>query len=708
MEAGLQCVAPVDPLAFEPGVVLTTYFSPEPISVVPVSPKMSAVLPPASGLTQEPPIQHPATPQEGEEEEEECLVDSQPICFSENPFLVANRKGKGRPPQERILSGPPVGYGKQGQLKTWQYTKAPSTDAQRTDSPIRDVSYSPSSQPPSVKQHSSPAQPAAGRETRFASIHFTSNATPKDNSSTKPGVIQPMSRMRQTASPVSQDGHSSPNPFQHGPSPINSQTSPRAPSPDTIEEFPINIKQAYKAFAAVPHSLAVLEPPQDKFGQRNNVHPVQPSPESDGGDDVFTDEVEVDGGSDSVFPRPSLASEDYATLAAVPRLSRPTVEFKTPSPMGRNSPEQRSFRDRQKYFEIDVKQQTPDNKPKPRVSLVGEDDLKKMREEEAKRFDQCARDYLLDEEEEEEEDLAKQVAAMKASGKVLLDGVEYKVESVGGNNSHAATPPRMCATPPSYNSTPPSYCGTSGPSSIDGRGDSQRNSMEETFRLDQRPNSMTGLVPMYPGVESAAPIRTAKAERRHQDRLRMQSPELAIASDKELSPAEKRALEAEKRAMWRAARPYGLEEDVRQYEQDLAKRLYQSRVRASQASANTNPNPSSSSSSFQPRMKSLEQDALKAQMVIAKSKENKKRSTLDQLVESPSPAPTPSPTPLDDISPRGVTSPGRLSLSEKKFDYRQFAAIPSSKPVYNIESPDTADNMRYIDDGSSNPGDFLG
>ncbi|XP_062377273.1 protein scribble homolog isoform X18 [Sardina pilchardus] len=403
--------------------------------------------------------------------------------------------------------------------------RAPSADAQRTDSPIGDASYSPSSQP--------------------ASIHFTSNATPKDNSSTKPGVIQPMSRMRQTASPVSQDGHSSPNPFQHGPSPISSQTS-------------------------------------DKFGQRNNVHPVQPSPE-------------------------------------------------TPSPMGRNSPEQRSFRDRQKYFEIDVKQQTPDNKPKPRVSLVGEDDLKKMREEEEKRFVQCARDYLLDEEEEEEEDLAKQVAAMKASGKVLLDGVEYKVESVSGNSSHLATPPRMCATPPSYNSTPPSYCGTSGPSSIDGRGDSQRNSMEETFRLDQRPNSMTGLVPMYPGVESGAPIRTAKAERRHQDRLRMQSPELAVASDKELSPAEKRALEAEKRAMWRAA-----------------------------------------------RMKSLEQDALKAQMVIAKSKENKKRSTLDQLVESPSPAPTPSPTPLDDISPRGVTSPGRLS-------------------------PDTADNMRYIDDGSSNP-----
>lgn len=53
----------------------------------------------------------------------------------------------------------------------------------------------------------------------------------------------------------------------------------------------------------------------------------------------------------------------------------------SPFPSGKASPEQRSFRDRQKYFEIDVKQQTPE-KPKARVSLVGEDDLKKMREEE--------------------------------------------------------------------------------------------------------------------------------------------------------------------------------------------------------------------------------------------------------------------------------------------------------------------------------------
>uniref|UniRef100_A0A8D3DUT5 Protein scribble homolog n=1 Tax=Scophthalmus maximus TaxID=52904 RepID=A0A8D3DUT5_SCOMX len=315
----------------------------------------------------------------------------------------------------------------------------------------------------------------------------------------------------------------------------------------------------------------------DPYGVRNNFHPMQLSPES-------------------------------------------------PSPSGKDSPEQRSFRDRQKYFEIDVKQQTPE-KPKPRVSLVGEDDLKKMREEEGMKFEQRAQEYLLDEDEEdEEEDLAKHVAQMKVTGKVLLDGVEYNVEPV-------STPPQHCSTPPSYNVTPPSYCGSSGPSSVDGKGDSQRNSLEESFRLEQRPNSMSGLIPVYPG-ESAAPIRTAKAERRHQERLRMQSPELAVALDKDLSPAEKRALEAEKRAMWRAA-----------------------------------------------RMKSLEQDALKAQMVIAKSRDGKKRGTLDQLTESPSPAPTPSPTPLEELSPRGLTSPGRLVRPAADPEAEVAAQLPATSAL---------------------------
>ncbi|XP_035980711.1 protein scribble homolog isoform X3 [Fundulus heteroclitus] len=616
-----------------------------------------------------------ASGEEEEEEEEECLVDSQPMCFNENPFLVANRKGKGRPPAEQILSGPPVGYGRQGKLQPWLFSKAPSSDYGRTDSPVREAPYSPTIQP--------------------ANIHYTATPTAKDStsSSTRPGAIQPVGRVWPSGSPGTPERRS-PNPFQHGPSPFNSQTSPRAPSPSSPDEFPMNVKQAYKAFAAVPRSLAVLEPPQDLYGVRNNFPPKQPSPEPALNDDVFDDRSDGQEGGGRVSPRASLSSDrrEYMSLAAVPRFSRTSADPQSPARLGgKSSPEQRSFRDRQKYFEIDVKQQTPE-KPKPRVSLVGEDDLKKMREEEERRFEQRAREYLMDEDEEdEEEDLAKQVEHMKATGKVLLDGVEYKVESV-------STPTQKC-------STPLSYSGSSGPSSVDGKADSQRNSLEDGFRPEQRPNSMTGLISAYPG-ESAAPIRTAKAERRQQERLRMQSPELTLAPDRDLSPAEKRALEAEKRAMWRAARPYGLEEDVRQYEQDLAKRLYQARVRASQGAA-PQPHASSSSSSSaasQLRMKSLEQDALKAQMVIAKSRDGKKRGgALDQLTESPSPAPTPSPTPMEELSPRALTSPGRLSLSSKKFDYRQFAAIPSSKPVYDIQTPDAAEEVQYID-SSTNAG----
>lgn len=46
------------------------------------------------------------------------------------------------------------------------------------------------------------------------------------------------------------------------PHPAPSSLQPRAPSPTSPVEFPMNVKQAYKAFAAVPRSLAVLEPPQ--------------------------------------------------------------------------------------------------------------------------------------------------------------------------------------------------------------------------------------------------------------------------------------------------------------------------------------------------------------------------------------------------------------------------------------------------------------
>ncbi|XP_052643979.1 protein scribble homolog isoform X35 [Harpia harpyja] len=507
--------------------------------------------------------------------------------------------------------------------------KAPAGES-GTGNSRREAPYSPSNQ-----QTPAAPRPAhlSGRETRFASINFITSQD-ESKSQTKPGVIQPLSRVRQNAASHNSEDGDSPNPFQQPELCFNIQNSQKPPSPPSPDEIPINVKQAYKTFAAVPLSHPLLET-QELPGQTSTEN------------------------------------------------SKTAPEVATHSPSGLHSPEQRSFRERQKYFEIEVKQQQMDKPPK-RVSLVGEDDLKKMKEEEARKLQQ--KRTLLLEEEAEEDEMAKQVPEMSMQSSVIIEGVEYKIERLNGRSIQAPA---------------------TRPSEVNENSSSQRNSLEEGIKPEQRTNSMSGLSPLYLGAgDPVAPVRTAKAERRHQERLRMQSPELPSGQEKELSPAERRALEAEKRAMWRAARSSALEDSIKQYEQDLARKLYQSRQWAPAPGARpaqmSSPMQSHASripgSGSQSRMKSLEQDALKAQMVIAKSKEGKKRSTLEQLAESPSPVPTPSPTPLEDCSPRNVTSPGRLSMSEKKFDYREFAAIPSSKPVYEIQSPDAADDLRYIDD----------
>ncbi|KAG9471636.1 hypothetical protein GDO78_013971 [Eleutherodactylus coqui] len=434
------------------------------------------------------------------------------------------------------------------------------------------------------------------------------------------------------------------------------------------------IKLDYKTLAALPSSGLPKgnRTPSGDFttGNKRDV-PSSPSPSPSN-----TQQASINflSQGDSRPTTPSSPSDGlhastrqvYKTFAAIPS---PYPEQQDPSspmtpdrpcgtPEGLDSPEQRSFRERQKYFEMDMKQQQSDRPPK-RVSLVGEDDLRKMKEEEARKI-QMKREQLLREEEEGNlGDSSPRTVAPSTPTSIFIEGVEYKVERVDGGSLSS-----LSGYSPS---------------------DSQRNSLEDAFRLEQRPNSMSGLSPVYStGTDGVAPVRTAKAERRLQERLRVQSPELT-EQEMLLSPAERRALQAEKRAMWRAAST--LEDSIKQYEQSLAKKLYLSRQQRPRT-------PEDSS-----RMKSLEQDALKAQVVIARSKEGKKRSTLEQLAESPSPAPTPSPTPLEDFSPRLLTSPGRLSLSDKKFDYREFAAIPSSKPVYEIQSPDATSGLKYTEDG---------
>ncbi|XP_026919480.1 protein scribble homolog isoform X3 [Acinonyx jubatus] len=282
---------------------------------------------------------------------------------------------------------------------------------------------------------------------------------------------------------------------------------------------------------------------------------------------------------------PTNVKQAYRTFAAVPGPHPPQdTPAQSPTPGPAASPEQLSFRERQKYFELEVRLPQAEGPPK-RVSLVGADDLRKMQEEEARKLQQ------------------KRAQMMREAE------------------------------------------GTGPPLDLDGE------PPDEPEELPLPTGPTTGLGPSSPlPPGGSAPVRTAKAERRHQERLRVQSPELP-APDRALSPAERRALEAEKRALWRAA-----------------------------------------------RMKSLEQDALRAQMVLSKSQEGRgRRGPLERLAEAPSPAPTPSPTPLEDLGPQTSTSPGRLALSGRKFDYRVFAALPSSRPVYDLQSPDFAEELRSLE-----------
>lgn len=65
----------------------------------------------------------------------------------------------------------------------------------------------------------------------------------------------------------------------------------------------------------------------------------------------------------------------------MPRSRIPSHCPQLPTPGPTASPEQLSFRERQKYFELEVRVPQAEGPPK-RVSLVGADDLRKMQEEE--------------------------------------------------------------------------------------------------------------------------------------------------------------------------------------------------------------------------------------------------------------------------------------------------------------------------------------
>ncbi|XP_014652758.1 PREDICTED: protein scribble homolog isoform X1 [Ceratotherium simum simum] len=349
--------------------------------------------------------------------------------------------------------------------------------------------------------------------------------------------------------------------------------------PEATGRSPESLKLDYRALAAMPGSVQRV--PSGMTGGKMAEAPRSPS-------------CQQPPSPPSPDELPTSVKQAYRTFAAVPG-PHPAQDApaQSPAPGLAASPEQLTFRERQKYFELEVRVPQAEGRPK-RVSLVGADDLRKMQEEEARKLQQ-KRAQMLQE---------------AADAGLTLD-------------------------------------------SLDGEAPDDDEPEEEPPWAG--PGPATGLGPASPApLGGSAPVRTAKAERRHQERLRVQSPELPMP-ERALSPAERRALEAEKRALWRAA-----------------------------------------------RMKSLEQDALRAQMVLSKSQEGRsKRGPLERLAEAPSPAPTPSPTPLEDLGPQTSTSPGRLALSGRKFDYRVFAALPSSRPVYDMQSPDFAEELRSLEPSPS-------
>jgi len=80
---------------------------------------------------------------------------------------------------------------------------------------------------------------------------------------------------------------------------------------------------------------------------------------------------------------------------------------------------------------------------------------------------------------------------------------------------------------------------------------------------------LTGVVPItittVPTAQHPSIVRTAKAERRLKEKMQREGLELS-EEEKKLSPAEQRVLQAKKRAAWREARLKSLEQDAMQAE----------------------------------------------------------------------------------------------------------------------------------------------
>jgi len=99
---------------------------------------------------------------------------------------------------------------------------------------------------------------------------------------------------------------------------------------------------------------------------------------------------------------------------------------------------------------------------------------------------------------------------------------------------------------------------------------SRLDDVEEADEEDEEDGpKLTGVVPItittVPTAQHPSIVRTAKAEKRLKDKMQREGLELS-EEEKKLSPAEQRVLQAKKRAAWREARLKSLEQDAMQAE----------------------------------------------------------------------------------------------------------------------------------------------
>jgi len=93
---------------------------------------------------------------------------------------------------------------------------------------------------------------------------------------------------------------------------------------------------------------------------------------------------------------------------------------------------------------------------------------------------------------------------------------------------------------------------------------------DEVQAAEMEPVAVAITVSTVPTAQHPAIVRTAKAEKRLKDRLQREGLELS-EEEKKLSPNEQRALQAKKRAAWREARLKSLEQDAMQAEMVIKK-----------------------------------------------------------------------------------------------------------------------------------------